>query len=68
LNKAKKTLKDTGIIARKDNKDRKDKLKEYERQGLLLPLELLIPIQEPDINPIVIKQASLLPDFYPELV
>jgi hypothetical protein len=62
LNKAKKTLKDTGVMARKD------KLKEYKRQGLLLPLELLIPIREPDINPTVVEQASLLPDFYPELV
>jgi hypothetical protein len=31
MNKAKKKLKDTGIQARKDNKNRRDKLKEYER-------------------------------------
>jgi hypothetical protein len=28
----------------------------------------LIPIREPDINPTVVEQASLLQDFYPELV
>jgi hypothetical protein len=68
MNKAKKKLKDAGIQARKDDKDRRDKLKEYERRGSLLPPELLIPIREPDNNPTVVEQASLLQDFYPELV
>jgi hypothetical protein len=55
MNKAKKTLKDTGIKARKDNRDKKDKVKEYRRRGLLLLPELLIPIREPNINLTVIK-------------
>jgi hypothetical protein len=60
MNKAKKTLKDAGIKARKDNRDRKDRIKEYERRGSLPLPELLIPIRDPSINLIVIKQASLL--------
>ena len=68
MNKAKKKLKDAGIQARKDDKDRRAKLKEYERRGSLPPPELLIPIWEPDNNPTVVEQASLLRDFYPELV
>ena len=55
MNKAKKTLKDMGIKARKDNRDKKDRIREYKRRGLLPLPELLIPIKEPNINPIVIK-------------
>jgi hypothetical protein len=68
INKAKKRLKDASIQARKDDKNRRDKLKEYECWGSLPPPELLIPIRELDNNPTVVEQASLLQDFYPELV
>lgn len=68
MNKAKKELKDVGIQARKDERARTDKLKEIYARGDLLLLELLCPIREPNKNPIVIEQARLLEDFYPELV
>ena len=68
INKAKKELTAAGIQTRKDNKARLERIQEIRVQGDFPEPSLLALIREPNKNPIFVKQACLLEDFYPKLV
>lgn len=67
VSKAKKELNALGIQARKDEKARAEQVREIIAQGDLPPLELLVPIREPDKRPTLLEAAKCTEDFYPEL-
>jgi hypothetical protein len=55
VNRAKNQLKDTGIQAYKDEKARLARIVEYRLKDELIPVEDMVPIREPNKNPIIIK-------------
>ena len=67
VSKAKKELNALGIQARKDEKARAEQVREIIAQGDLPPLELLVPIREPDKRPTLLEAAKCTEDFYPKL-
>ncbi|KAN0073265.1 hypothetical protein V8E54_008485 [Elaphomyces granulatus] len=68
INKAKNELKTQGIQARKDEKARRKRLKEYDEKDELPPLEDMFPIREPDKQPTTLEQLKCTEEFYPGLV
>lgn len=68
INKAKTALHIKGVQARKDEKARKDKLKEYLKQKEFPPPEDLIPIRDPEKQPSVLEQAQCTEQAFPELL
>ena len=68
INKARNLLKSQGIQARKDEKARLERLKEYAAKDELPPLEDLVPFREPDKNPTDLEKMRCTEDFYPKLV
>jgi hypothetical protein len=68
INKARNLLKSQGIQARKDEKARLERLKEYTAKDELPPLEDLVSFREPDKNPTELERLKCTEDFYPKLV
>jgi hypothetical protein len=67
-NKARNELKTQGIQAKKDEKTKLARLKEYEAQDELpLPLDLA-PFREPNKNPTALEKMQCTDEFYPKLV
>lgn len=67
-NKARNELKSQGIQAKKDEKAKLARLKEYEAQDeLSLPLDL-VPFREPNKNPTALEKMQCTDEFYPKLV
>jgi hypothetical protein len=68
INRARKSLLARGIQARKDEKARLERIRGYEAQNELPPLEDLTPIREPDKHPTELERLSMTKEFYPELL
>jgi hypothetical protein len=68
INKARNELKAEGIQARKDDKARLERLKDYAIKDELPPLEDLIPIRQPNKQPTTLEQLRCTEEFYPRLV
>jgi hypothetical protein len=68
INKAKNELKAQGIQARKDEKARLNRLREYTAKCELPPPDDMLPIREPDKQPTTLEQLKCTEEFYPGLV
>ena len=68
VNRAKAKLKEEGIQARKDEKARLARLKDYAARGEQPPEEDLCRIREPDKEPNQLKLATYTEEFYPHLI
>lgn len=68
INRAKKDLTTQGIQARKDEKARLQRLKDYEEMDQMPDLIDLVRIREPDKEPTAYEKIKTTEEFYPELV
>jgi hypothetical protein len=63
-----KSLKERGIEARKQERARKEQIRDLNARGDLIPVQLMAPIREPDKNPTPYEQATMTAEAYPHLV
>lgn len=68
LNKAKEALRVLGVQARKDNRARKERLREHTKNNTLPAAEDLLNIREPDKDPDVFQALSITPEGHLELL
>jgi hypothetical protein len=68
INRAKKDLTTQGIQARKDEKARLQRLKDYAEIDQMPDLTDLVRIREPDKEPTTYEKIKTTEEFYPELV
>lgn len=62
VNKAKKELKARGVIARREERERKKAIQGYISRGELLPIGIEVEICDPEKNPTEAEQDTLLPN------
>lgn len=65
INKARKKIKDAGVLARRQEKERIAQLKILDEQGVFPDLEMLLPIRQPDKEPNAVELETLKETFYP---